>query len=102
MLSNKLPVCFFPTKTLLIDDNLNFLQNLAFELGNDITHFGLFSRPQEALDFFATQYHEHTFLQSCIQGQKNDTNNNQALEINIDKIHQEVFNPNRFEQVTTV
>jgi CheY-like chemotaxis protein len=98
----KLPACYFPTTTLLIDDNINFLQNMAFELGNELTHFELFSRPQDALVFFETAYQAPTFLKKCISYAEDDSIDRRSLEVSIAHIHQEIFNPNRFKQITTV
>lgn len=99
---DKLPACYFPTTTLLVDDNINFLQNLAFELGNDISHFRLFNRPQDVIEFFNTEYQPPDFLKQCIDHVEDDLPNHRALEVNVSKIQNELYNANRFNLVTTL
>lgn len=63
-MKNSIPVCYFPTKILMIDDDQAFAQSILFKLHKDKFH--LIHSPQVALQFLNTQYqssfHEKNLL----------------------------------------
>jgi CheY-like chemotaxis protein len=77
--------CYYPTTTFLVDDNYNFLQNLAFSLGFEQTSFKLFDRPQHALAYF-----EQDYIRPI------------SPTISLSALHQEIYNAKRFAQISTV
>lgn len=100
---NPLPLLYFPTKTVILDDEQSFLEHLEVWLDGDIGETQFFTNPTTALQFI--QQHGISSLNGedwiC---QKEDEQESEqcVLSIQIQNLHKKMRDPNRFNQVSTV
>lgn len=91
---------YFPTSVVFIDDNTDFLENLSLQLDPDLA-FLLYDSPTEALTAL-NEAPSTTIAQlvSCHDGVQCLPLNHHIIDISLDKIHKEVYNQRRFEQIS--
>jgi len=104
MTSYEISPFFFPTTVAFVDDSASFLDSLALRLDSRLA-FRLFNSPFSALvalngtnsmppmveDFFSLYRHRG----ECSYA-------HHVVDVNIDKIHREVHNDQRFEQISVI
>lgn len=92
----------FPTQVALVDDDQNFLEGISLMLSSKFNH-KLFSSAIAGLDYLNTA-HQHTeILERCYASYKTGPLASDSLtHIDINKLHQEVMNPQRFNTVSTL
>lgn len=98
------PCLYFPTMTIVVDDELSFLESLCFEVGYDVV-LKSFQNPQRALHFLQHEYQapvraENWILKPAAEPDFGDYV--REFDIDIWKIHEEVYNMRRFEQIAVV
>lgn len=104
MSSYCIPPVYFPTTVFFVDDNADFLSNLVLQLDPELA-FRLCDSPQAALEMlnetrnfttpfgrFFSRYHHTGDLPLT----------HHVIDLNLDKVHREVYNESRFEQVSVV
>ena len=95
---------FFPTTTVFVDDSRLFLENLSLQLDPDSAYV-LYDAPAKALEAINTQNHGISFAQECFSRypyREEFSSNNCVIDIDIDKVHHEVYNRNRFAQSSVI
>lgn len=97
----KLPAAYYPTTIVAIDDDPIFLDSLQLRLG-EFWRLLPFASPQQAVKFLTQEYQPNNFLEKCIQYNEDDAADQRAVHIDIKKIHEIVYNPNRFSQIGVV
>lgn len=99
--SSIIPCCYHPTTVTLIDDDERFLQSLSFKLG---THLNCktFSNSTKAIQFLKQDYQFRSFAERCLSRPEEQSRDHRNLEINVREIHQEIYNPNRFNEISVV
>lgn len=95
-----IPICNHPATVVLIDDDRHFLQQYV-ELIREVTPCIAFSDPQEALDFLA-QHQVHSFLHRCADQAYGKTDAETHLSLDETKIHQDIYNADRFADITVI
>ena len=105
----KIPCCYYPTSVVFIDDNKAFLDSISLELDPNISSYS-FIEPAQAITYiqkntfgFFTEKYLHP-LKSTQNFEELDYSNVEHGYIDIDvfKIHQEIYNPNRFNTTAVV
>jgi CheY-like chemotaxis protein len=94
----------FPTTTVFVDDSRPFLENLSLQLDPDAA-FVLYDSPAKALDAINSHNQGISFAQECFSRypyREEFSSNNCVIDIDIDKIHHEVYNRNRFGQSSVI
>jgi CheY-like chemotaxis protein len=93
--------CYFPTTTLLIDDNPRFLENLtlAFEL-NHISCKS-FSHPELLLNYLAT-HKQQSNINRALNWIEEEDFDHRTIDLNIQNIYQEIYNPKRFSEISVI
>lgn len=99
-----IPPFYFPTTVFFVDDNIGFLSNLSLQLAPGLA-FQLYNSPTAALAIlndpgrpttpigrFFSRYHHTDDLPLT----------HHVIDVNLDKIHREIYNEFRFEQVSVV
>ncbi len=89
---------YFPTTTIFVDDSRPFLENLSLQLDPD-SAFALYDAPAKALEVINAQNQGISFSQECFSRypyREEFSTNNCVIDIDINKVHQEVYNHNRF------
>jgi CheY-like chemotaxis protein len=95
---------YFPTTVFFVDDSIDFLSNLSLRLAPSLA-FQLYDSPVNALKIlnsgnnpvspverFFSRYHHTEDLPLT----------HHVIDVNLDKIHREVYNEFRFEQISVV
>lgn len=92
----KLLACYHPTTVLFVDDNTDFLKTLLLNFMQQIPCRS-YNNPQEVLSLL-----DHIQTQSLLKRYSNGDDNNSgiALRIDIQSLHQEIYNANRFGLAT--
>jgi CheY-like chemotaxis protein len=87
---------YFPTTTVLIDDNQAFLHSVSINLDASI-HCRTFNDPEIALAHLKTHSEAPSFASQFLS-----TPSDEDIESNFAMIHQEAFNKNRFHLTTSI
>lgn len=97
-------LCYYPTTTVLIDDDKDFLTILSAQLfSKDHLACRPFSNPIEALHYLNDQYHPDFFIHHCFKSDdNNNVTTNHSVNLNLSEIHKEIYNPDRFAQIVDV
>jgi CheY-like chemotaxis protein len=101
MRKNQVSVCYHPTTTVFVDDSSNFLENVSVGLSNNACV--LFHDPASALEFLNKQQNDY-FFQRCIAADEAelDRSGHVIVDLDITKIHHEIYNLNRFNHISTL
>lgn len=100
MIYSKINICQYPTTVLLVDDDKDILSHLSllFSSMNLLCFF--YSDPQKALTFLNKEYQADPFIQRCITVQKDTDADRRIVDFDFRKIHHEIYNPKRFEEIS--
>ena len=100
---NSILSCFFPTTIVAIDDNVNFLKSLRDILGSKHITVKGFSDPIEGLNFINESSIDNplAFSDLTVNGD-DETSDWKSILFNINKIHSQIYDINRFSKVSAV
>ena len=98
-MKNALPVFWFPTKTLMIDDDGTYLENIAFAL-NDTLNVQSFNSVDTVLDKLSTS--KFICLDQTFEITDLSNFDDACFIWNEENIVKTLFDPDRFNRVTTV
>ncbi|MGH7249970.1 MAG: hypothetical protein ACREGC_03265 [Minisyncoccia bacterium] len=97
------PVCLFPTTTVLLDDDREFLHSLDKCLKNRHTRIKAFDNPSAANSFLRNSRDSVEIDESWLNVVPSDyCYENMAVEIQFSKILELSSNPRRFDQITCI
>lgn len=99
---NTVPLCMFPTKVLLIDDDLLSLKRLHSALDDTRLTYQIFNDPHKALKFLNDDHEPDLFTKRLIRQPDEDQWQHAKLDVNIYDLMNEIYNPKRFEIISTV
>lgn len=100
---NTLPLLYFPTNTVILDDERSFLEHLEVGLDGDIGESQFFSNPEEALRFIEQNGISSLGQEDGIQFEEDDDKSEKCvLSIQIQNLHNRIRDQNRYNQVSTV
>lgn len=104
MTDSQIHPLYFPTTTMFVDDSRPFLENLSLQLGPDIA-YALFDSPTKALGAINSQNGGTPFTQECFSNypyREEFSSGNCVIDIDINKVHREVYNRNRFQKNSVI
>lgn len=104
MRRKQIPTCFFPSTVLFVDDSRDFLLNFTLQLDEDIA-FKINNSPYEALETLHKNYQAETANERALSEHLNSDAcpiTNYAVNLNLSAIHTEVYNPQRFSEISVV
>lgn len=89
-MSRLLPVCYFPTKKMIVDDNQAFVQSLMLKFCKE--SYEIYNHPDAALQFLNNDYHTALPVSALLKADTNmmDDKGQSLININIDAISQYV------------
>jgi CheY-like chemotaxis protein len=100
-----IPTCYFPSTVLFLDDNRDFLLNFVLQLDEGLA-YRIFDNPTKALNYLHNKHLEFSFLENNCAGEYDKAKKTQFangdLSDEIAAINAEVYNPNRFAEVSVV
>ncbi|HEX5338209.1 MAG TPA: response regulator, partial [Gallionella sp.] len=99
---NPIPPFYFPTTVVFVDDSTDFLANLSLNLAPSLA-FRLYDNPLDALQALNAGGSPSTPIEHFFSRYR-DTDDlpmsHHVIDVNLDKVHREVYNESRFEQVS--
>jgi CheY-like chemotaxis protein len=99
---NSMPLCMFPTKVLLVDDDILSLKRLHSGLDDTRFTYQTFNDPHKALKFLNDDQKIDSFVNRLIYQPDEDRWQHAKIDVNIYDLMKEIYNPSRFETVSTV
>lgn len=99
MKTTHIPCYFYPTKTILVDDNPAFLKTLDFALGHQFKCTS-FEDPKETLKYIIKQTKQFSPL--IKKYVVSDNISEKSVTINLPTVHREIYNKNRFEEISVI
>lgn len=100
-----IPTCYFPSTALFVDDSRDFLLNFVLQLDERLA-YRVFDSPYKALECIEKKHCELDLLsQRCLSEYteaKNCPLTNHTINLDLTTIHAEVYNPNRFSELSVV
>ncbi len=93
--------CYFPSTVIFIDDNRKFLENINLQLNTSTATYQYFDNPLDAVNFL-NQYKSDPFTNRCLLQKEVDDFDHRAINIEIGKICREVYNINRYSQISVI
>ena len=96
------PICMFPTNVVLIDDDQQSFKVVLPNLEDMKSTYQFYDSPESGLNFVNRQYKLNKFSQELITQPVEEDWQHTRLDVNIYDLMQEVYNPHRFDQVSTV
>lgn len=91
-----IPACFFPTKVLLIDDQVKFLKELKPTLDTSACTYDTFSNPYEALEHLKKFQGKESYLHKWLG------DGYQHIKEHDYRWRDQIYSNERFEQVSTI
>jgi CheY-like chemotaxis protein len=104
MTSHQIHPIYFPTTTILVDDSRPFLENISLQLDPEVA-YGLYHSPAKALETINSQNRIKPFRQgyfSQYAHREEFSPSNCVIDIDVDKIHHEVYNQSRFAECSVI
>lgn len=99
---NEAIVCYHPTTVFLVDDDQKYLESIRTELDFKHANYKSYNDPIEALNFLTKDYQPDPFTRRCIDHPEQIDPDHRGIDVQPYQIIQEVYNPNRFEQVSVI
>lgn len=95
--------CYFPTTVVVIDDNVNFLESLQDILRSKNVIVKGFSDPIAGLNFINESAIDNPLAFSDLTASgEDDTSDWKSILLNINKVHEQIYDENRFSKISTV
>ncbi len=99
-----IPICYFPSKVIFVDDSKDFLVNFSLQLSSTL-NYELYDSPHHALDVLHNLPEKNPFHQRGLSTPLDTTGSPStidALSINLASMLMEPYNPQRFAEVTVL
>lgn len=94
--------CYHPTTVVFVDDNRKFLNSLRLELDRKNSNFLFYDDPISALQYLNDDYQASPFINRCLLHPEESYTDHRNIDINVRAIHEEIYNPDRFNEVSVV
>ncbi len=101
-MNNKICSCFFPTKTLFIDDSKDFLNGLSLSLSSDDKFYECFTDAKSALETISKNDDQYYWYKKYLNNLDEEEIEKKILEVNIYDLHKQIYNKKRFSVITSV
>jgi CheY-like chemotaxis protein len=99
---SRLPICSYPTTTILVDDNERFLMQMNNFLQAHNFYCNFYSDPKDALNFLNKNYAINPFINRCMTVDPDRNIDSFTIAFDFRKIHHEIYNPQRYEQISVI
>ena len=97
-----LPAFFFPTQTIIIDDDCQFLESLSLSLDYNTDSYKFFSNPILALSFINENLEKRKWINKYIKSIEEEETDHKVIDINISDLYNEIYNQERFNVITNI
>jgi len=96
----ELPLYFHPTEIVLVDDDVTYAKNLEIMMLNKGIPSRIFNDPKKAMEFLKNK--PIPKLSDKIAYVEDESLEKTILNIDLNPLHQEIYNQNRFNEISTV
>ncbi len=99
-----IPVYYYPTTTVFVDDSRAFLTNFSLQLRADLA-FKLLHTSKEALNHISNAHNSNYVSERSVDTSQESSGNpitNHTITLNLSSIQQEIYNSNRFSEIGVV
>lgn len=93
---------YFPTTILLVDDDQQYLDSLGNILDKTAAAYKSFNNPIEMQEYLKSHFKPQHLPEQCVQLKIDTARFNREINVNLEPIQQEVFNPKRFEHISAI
>lgn len=93
-----IPCCYYPTTVVLVDDDEKYLNILKDSIDSNCRTF---SKPYEAIKFFATSKMISSLERICSSEERNQSDTN-TISIDTTKLHHNLYNADRLNEVSVL
>ncbi len=97
-----IPCCIHPTQVFVIDDDDEMLRHLSQILPKDCASYHYMSGPEAALTYINKSDNPSPFPNRYINNFEEDAWEHRCLDVNISDTYQEIYRPERFEEISTI
>ena len=101
-LMKKIPCTFLPSQVMIIDDDQSIVENLIPCLDEDTSTYIPCQNPFQALEMINAHQENTLFSHQLVEQTNPDAWQHVRLDFNIYDLYKEVYNPNRFKQLSTI
>ncbi len=95
---------YFPTTVVFVDDSASFLANLSLQLEESLA-YRLFESPLAALESINSTNSRPSLNQTYFSSYRDVeslSGSSRVIDVNVDRIHREVYNEDRFREISVV
>lgn len=96
----RLPICYKPSQVIFLDDDENFLQSLPAALPTEM-NFATETNPKKFVNQISQAKRDNQYFKNVLQ-QDDDTYRSTKVAVDLFAIHEEIYQPKRFEQLTVL
>lgn len=98
-----IPICYFPSMVLFLDNGHDFLLNVMLQL-NEHVAYRLFDSPMEAIDFIQNYKCELEAMSRHCKSEHIEAKrlSNQCTDIELAALYAEIYNPYRFSELSVL
>lgn len=97
-----LPAFFFPTQTIIVDDDCQFLESLSLSLDYNTDSYKFFSNPITALSYINENLEKRKWINKYIKSLEEEETDHKIIDINISDLYNEIYNQERFNIITNI
>ena len=102
MTNHDMHICSFPTTTIIVDDNEEFLKSIDLKLDKTRQSYKYFTNAHEATRFIKSNYYKSKWFLKYIQNIDESEQDLKLVEFNLKDLHKQVYDKDRFSIITTV
>lgn len=96
-----LPLFEFPTKVVLVDDNVDFVKSSQMLFSPKGIDLIVFNNPKEAVEYLQKQkYYE--FAKENLGLKNNEEMFSSGINFNLNSLYRQIYNPKRFNEITVL
>ena len=101
MEAQKLAAFYFPTRVLLVDDEINYLRSIVFSLSQHQATYELFADPVVISNYLTETYKNIDFIQNIVEYPEQNILR-KSIDINLKEIPNIIYKPERFSEVSVL
>jgi len=96
----ELPLFYYPTNIILVDDDVNYSKNLEMIMLDRKVPMGVFNDPKKALNFIKSK--PFGKLANKLVKVEEEQEDKTIFNIDLSDLHQEIYNKDRFNDVSVI
>lgn len=102
MPKQKMPICYYPTKVVLIDDNETFLNTVQKALSERNIHCITYTKPHDAIAFLDTLPKKNKFTSRYHDDTDDDNHHAHQVNFTFKPVYSEVLNQTKQSEVSII